>query len=643
MGLRAKLLSTFIGIILCLIGFTQYFSLTRTSDFQTERISAQLRLTESRFNQKFEEERAFNERLVSTITSDQKYRSFLQQIRDNFYIFAEEIAQDTKADIVFITDEDLSVRGINTTPENVESGDYQKSIEALAESEQISVILEEILDNGEAVSRVVALERRLLNTANVPLKESLSDDYALGVVTAGVIIDDTWVLNFLGEEITGVDIVFYSGDFPAASNVSSERRHIVLQAAKRATQDAANSYLINEERFIMVRGVFQNAGQPAGYIFASSFDAAMEPFVSLQKSIILIGLAALAFGLLVVLVLTNRIVWPVRMLARGTNEIVSGNYDYKVENDSKDEIGELSRAFNKMTEGLREKEQIKNLFGKYVNPAIVSDIMQDPEHLQLGGTRRVLTLLFSDIEGFTTISEGMDAEELVGLLNEYLGAMSDEISAANGILDKYLGDGIMAFWGPPFNKDNHAFGACQAALGMQGKLEELRTGWRQRGLPAFRVRIGIATGDVIVGNIGSEQAQDYTCIGDTVNLSSRLEGVNKFYGTTIIIDEDTLNMVQEDIRVRELDTVQVKGREGGTRIFELLSMAGASMTTDQKNGYAVALEFFRAGDFKSALQKFEELANKYEDTPSMKMAIRCRAYIKTPPADWKGIHELTVK
>ncbi len=643
MGLRAKLLATFIGIIFCLIGFTQYFSLTRTSDFQTERISAQLRLTESRFNQKFEDERAFNEKLVTTITSDQKYRSFLQQIRDNFYIFAEEIALDTQASLVFITDEELAVRGVDNPPDGITDDDYLERIEALAESDQISGILEDILDNGEAISRVVALEGMLLNTANVPLKESLNDDYALGVVTAGVIIDDIWVSNFLGQEISKVDIVFYSGEDPVASNISLERRQRVLDAANRATQRKEYSYLLDEERFILVRGVFEDAGQQAGYIFASSFDAAMAPFLSLQKTIIMIGIGALALGLLVVMVLTNRIVFPVRLLARGTNEVVAGNYDYKVENESKDEIGELSRAFNKMTEGLREKEQIKNLFGKYVNPAIVSDIMQDPEHLQLGGTRRVLTLLFSDIEGFTTISEGMDAEQLVGLLNEYLGAMSDEISSANGILDKYLGDGIMAFWGPPFNKDNHAFGACVAALGMQGKLDELRASWAVRGLPSIRIRIGIATGDVIVGNIGSEQAQDYTCIGDTVNLSSRLEGVNKQYGTGIIIDEDTLNMAADDILVRELDTVQVKGREEGTRIFELLGISGDPVADDLIEGYTQALAHYRAGDFKCALEIFEKLTKKHDDAASMQMAARCRICLKTPPVNWNGIHEMTVK
>jgi class 3 adenylate cyclase/sensor domain CHASE-containing protein len=643
MGLRTKLLTTFIGIILCLLGFTQYISLTRTSEFQTERINAQLRLTESRFNQKFENERAFNEKLVSTITSDQKYRSFLQQIRDNFYIFAEEIAADTQANIVFIIDEELSVRGVNAAPDNVDVDDYMQEIEDLAESDEIADILEEILDNGEAISRVVALDGTLLNTANVPLKESLRDDYALGVVTVGVIIDDEWVLNFLGEEISGVDIVFYSADAPVASNISDQRRQRVLKAANEATQSADNSFLINEERFIMVRGSFESAGQPAGYIFASSLDAAMKPFLSLQNTIIMIGLAALAMGLLVVLVLTNRIVFPVRLLVQGTNEVVAGNYDFKVENNSKDEIGVLSRAFNKMTEGLREKEQIKNLFGKYVNPAIVADIMQDPDNLQLGGTRKVQTLLFSDIEGFTTISEGMNAEQLVGFLNEYLGAMSDEISSANGILDKYLGDGIMAFWGPPFNKDNHAFGACLAALGMQGKLVELCADWSTRDLPSIRVRIGIATGDVIVGNIGSEQAQDYTCIGDTVNLSSRLEGVNKYYGTSIIIDEKTLAMVEGQVVVRELDTVQVKGRTSGTRIFELIGLSDDLVDEVMIERYGVALAFFRAGDFMNAEKEFAGLVDNHEDIASLKMAERCRNYMENPPENWNGIQEMTDK
>jgi len=220
--------------------------------------------------------------------------------------------------------------------------------------------------------------------------------------------------------------------------------------------------------------------------------------------------------------------------------------------------------------------------------------------------------------------------------------MAGELTACDGILDKYLGDGIMAFWGPPLTEGNHARLACDAALGMQLKLADMRRDWQARGLPPIHARIGVATGEVIVGNIGCEQAQDYTCIGDTVNLSSRLEGVNKVYGTRIIIDEATLDMVNDHFKVRELDTVRVKGRDGGTRIFELQGFASSAVSKPEDNfrRYADALALYRAGGFTDALKGFQSIK---DDPPASIMAEACRHLIEQPPENWDGIRTLTEK
>ena len=647
MGLRSKLFSVFVGIILCLLGFTLYFSHTRTRGFEIERITQQLRLTETRFRQRFENERAFNRKLLATITSDQKYRSFLQQIRDNFYSFAEEIALDSGADLVIITDEDHALRGLNPPPNGVPMAQFQTRASEMLKTPVLKGLLGGILETGKPVSRVLVLAGRLINSVHMPLKESVKDDYALGVVSAGVTIDDAWVTALLGRDKQTVEVVFFAGDGPVAANVGPARGRAILKAAAtradRINMDV-EAYRLDGENHLLIRGAFADAGGPAGFVFTASLDAAMAPFVALQWKIFMIGLGALAVGLVVVLVLTNRIVFPVRLLVKGTSEVMGGNYDYKVENKSKDEVGQLARAFNHMVDGLKEKEQIRNLFGKYVHPAIIGDIMKDPENLQLGGTRRMQSLLFSDIEGFTTISEGLDAEQLVAFLNEYLGAMSAEISSGDGILDKYLGDGIMAFWGPPFSEDNFALKAVITALGMQGRLAELRPGWQARGLPAINMRVGVATGEVIVGNIGSEQAQDYTCIGDTVNLASRLEGVNKHYRTRILIDDETRRLAGDAIVVRELDTVQVKGREEGTPIFEVLGMAGdAAAAATLLDGYAVALAQYRQGDFTAAARAFDGLTGEFDDGASRVMAMRAQTFVANPPVDWTGIYSLLEK
>lgn len=641
MGLRGKIFTAFFTILALLLGGTIHYTNSQTTEFQTAQITGQLRSTKIRFEKKFESERANLLKLVRTITSDQKYRSFLQQVKDNYFSFAEEIILDTNADMVFVVDEDMIVRGASSPSKGskLKRDEYLATILEHVEETHVDDLLGEILETGKNTSRVLTFGRDLLNTVHVPLKESLSDDYALGVVSVGIIIDDEWVNDLLKDEGSDIHVIFYIDGRPVAANAPEDLSWAFLKAARGGGDE---SFVFEKERYIGLKGAFERAGRPAGYLFVASLDKAMAPFVSLQWKIFALGVAALVFGLVVILFLTNRIVFPIRMLVRGTKEILDGNYDYTVENKSRDEVGQLARAFNSMTGGLKEKEQIRSLFGKYVHPSIVSNIMENPGNLQQEGTRRIQTLLFSDIQGFTTISEGMDAEHLVGFLNEYLGAMAGELTACDGILDKYLGDGIMAFWGPPLTEGNHARLACDAALGMQLKLADMRRDWQARGLPPIHARIGVATGEVIVGNIGSEQAQDYTCIGDTVNLSSRLEGVNKVYGTRIIIDEATLDMVNDHFKVRELDTVRVKGRDGGTRIFELQGFASSAVSKPEDNfrRYADALALYRAGGFTDALKGFQSIK---DDPPASIMAEACRHLIEQPPENWDGIRTLTEK
>ncbi|MEE8352141.1 MAG: adenylate/guanylate cyclase domain-containing protein [Rhodospirillales bacterium] len=644
-GLRTKIFSAFFVVVALLLGFTLYFMNSQTTRFELERIYGALKETQQRFEDKFETERMATQKLVSTITSDQKYRSFLQQIRDNFYSFAQEIALDTGADLVFIIDEELEVRGsfgkAGQKPGKAQVAKYFTQAESLLEKEHVVSMLEGVLDSGKAVSRVIVAGAQLMNSVSVPLKESLNDDYALGVVSVGSNINDNWVTQLLGEEGQAIAAVFHVGGAAVASNVSKDERSSILAAADASV--SAEGFELVGERFIMLRGSFENAGAPAGYVLAGSLDKAMAPFVDMQWKIFYAGLFLLVGGLGIMLFISNRIVFPIRLLVRGTEEVVSGNYDYRVDVRTRDEVGHLAGAFNTMTEGLQEKEQIRNLFGKYVHPTIIGDLMNNPDELSLGGHRRLQTLLFSDIAGFTSISENMNAEELVAFLNDYLGAMTEELAAWEGILDKYLGDGIMAFFGPPFTKENHALQACRAALSMQARLAEMREGWRAQGLPPLETRIGLATGDVIVGNIGSEQSQNYTCIGDTVNLSSRLEAVNKFYGTRIIISGDTLELAGDGVCVRELDRIQVKGREEGTRIFELVGYSGEVMDDVLKKigQYEKALALYGDGDFAAAADAFE--ANAKDDTASRTMAERCRTFVDDPPGSWNGVFAMESK
>lgn len=292
-----------------------------------------------------------------------------------------------------------------------------------------------------------------------------------------------------------------------------------------------------------------------------------------------------------------------------------------------------------MLKGLREKKYIQETFGKYVHPSIVADILSNPEKIQPGGKRNYQSVLFCDVANFTSFSESMAPEALIKLLNEYLGAMTEEISNTNGILDKYIGDAIMAFWGPPFTPGNHSLLACQAAINMQSILQTLRGQWLSRGLPEIKMRVGIATGHMIVGNIGSDKNLEYTCIGDTVNYSSRLEGINKVYGTDIIIDIATKKNVEHDLLLRELDTIQVKGRSQGSQIFEVVAEK-KNASEDQKQlteDYESGLELYRKEEFDLAEKAFTTIYKAANDLASKTMSDRCKSYIVSPPENWNGI------
>ncbi len=224
---------------------------------------------------------------------------------------------------------------------------------------------------------------------------------------------------------------------------------------------------------------------------------------------------------------------------------------------------------------LTEEENVKyirNTFSKFVSQDVVNELLKDPNKIALGGARREITVFFSDVRGFTTLSEALTPEELVQLLNEYLSVMTDIIIELKGTIDKYMGDAIMAFWGAPVPLEEHAYYACVASVKQVLKLKELQENWKQRNLPSIDIGIGLNTGPAVVGNMGSSHRMDYTCMGDTVNLGSRLEGSNKMYGTKIIMSEYTYERVKDKVYARELDLVQVKGKTHPVRIYELLGL-----------------------------------------------------------------------
>ena len=328
-------------------------------------------------------------------------------------------------------------------------------------------------------------------------------------------------------------------------------------------------------------------------------------------TIVVTALAA-ALGLLFAILVSGGITRPVRLLLEGTREVEAGHLDRSIEVITRDEIGQLSAAFNRMIEQLRHKERIRETFGRYIDPRVVEGLINQPKLAAAEGQRRVMTIMFCDMKGFTTLSEGMTPQGLVKVMNRYLSTMSEPIRRHGGVIDKYIGDAIMAYWGPPFveETDEGQF-ACLAASEMIKRIAPLREEVTEllgvRVIPTeCDVRIGVATGEALVGSIGSEIMMNYTVMGDTVNLAARLEAANKLYGSRSLIAAATVAKTDDTIQFREIDRLMAAGQTQPQAVFELLGRKD-ELTPKQdslRTRYADGLLAYRAQRWEQARAAF---------------------------------------
>lgn len=370
---------------------------------------------------------------------------------------------------------------------------------------------------------------------------------------------------------------------------------------------------------------------------------------------VLVTAIAILLGLVFAAILTRSLVRPVRALRDGTRAVESGDLTRDIPVTTNDEIADLTRSFNHMLDGLRASGRTRAMFGKYVDPRVVEVMLADTEGdrtLVAGETKRA-TVFFSDIVGFTPIGERLSSVGLVRLINEYLSLASAPIVENGGVIDKYIGDEVMAFWCAPFvTPGDEAVLACRAALAQFTQLDLLRqrlpdvTGLR-KDLPEVNIRIGLASGEALVGSIGSDYARNFTAMGDTVNLGSRLEGANRVYGTRILICEQTRNAAGAEFETREVDRITVAGRDEPMRVFELLSAAGDLSKERQaaRAAYDAALTDYRARDWAAAEERFREcLSHDPFDAPARVFLERIAHLRTAPPADdWDGVWRLTTK
>lgn len=389
--------------------------------------------------------------------------------------------------------------------------------------------------------------------------------------------------------------------------------------------------------------------------FYQTVNAIVVRMVVITAAVLLLASALLVF-------FTRYLTAPLERVVGAMNTITAHNdLSSRVEVEFNDEIGRLAHTFNIMMGQLesayaqakeyalnavlakKSEQKIRNIFQKYVPKDIIDSIFANPESM-LRGDNRTLAIIFTDIRGFTTISESFRPDELVTALNRYFTMLVDIIVERGGIVDKYIGDAVMAFFGAPVSRGNDAAAALDAALAMNEAIERFNSEQTAGGRPPFITGIGINYGEVTVGNIGSEKKMDYTVIGDMVNLASRLEGLTKYYKEPLVISDSVYARVKDRFPCRLIDTVMVKGKTSGERVYT----ARAALTVTERRAWDVharAMDAFYARDFKGAVALFRstlELLPK--DYTAQRLLERARAYQETPPpADWNGTEVMTMK
>ena len=327
---------------------------------------------------------------------------------------------------------------------------------------------------------------------------------------------------------------------------------------------------VGRERFVSYSLPLFAEGGTAGVLLQRSLDKELAPYLSVERTYLLLALTGLLISIGVGIWIARSVSEPVLQLAEGTRKIAEGDYSQRIDVRTKDEVGLLATAFNQMSQGLAERDQVRDLLGKVVSPAVATELLR--KDLTLGGEEREVTILFSDLRSFTSMSEARSPQEMLGILNRYFTRMSGIVETHGGVVDKYVGDALMALFGAPLALTDHVDRALETALDMIDALDELNRQWQAQGRHPLRVGIGINTDIVVAGNMGSQTRLNYTVIGDGVNLASRLEELTKTpeYDARIIISSSTLKRAKKSYRTRRLGEVAVKGRKEATEIYALL-------------------------------------------------------------------------
>ena len=487
-------------------------------------------------------------------------------------------------------------------------------------------LLEQALKSDTGEARDIALVGSVpYQLVAVPLYAP--DPVAMVVLGFGV---DLALAEGLKRDTNNTEIALLFDQSAAASVLVA----CTLDAARCAALQARNAH---------ANGVLDVAGEPyltsvlrlgggadGGLaLLQRSVDAELADYYALRNRLLTIFAISLVLALVAAAGFSRLVTRPVSLLVQGVRRITAGDYTARVELAQRDELGQLADSFNHMSEGLAERDRVRNLLGKVVSPQIADELMN--RRIELGGEELEATILFSDVRDFTRISESLAPQQVISLLNDYLTEMNAIIEAHHGVVDKYIGDAIMALYGAPLPHADSAGNALRSALDMLDAMDGINAKRRQRGDVEIEIGIGINTGTVVAGNMGSMSRLNYTVLGDAVNLASRLEGLCKFYGVPTIAASTTVTAA-EDIVYRELDRVRVKGRSEPVTLVQPLRSLPPEQPTFER-----ALAAYRARSWQEAYETFAGLQRDVDDTLYAVYAERCHQFMQRPPAaDWDG-------
>ena len=435
--------------------------------------------------------------------------------------------------------------------------------------------LHEAIETAESTTGIAEIDGTLFQLVVVPV---LAPD-VIGYLVLGHAIDDTLAARLKDDTSTHVSFLTTERLF-ASSWAAAPREQFVPTGEFRAKllgappADRLRLLTIGGSRFLsLVVPMDAHMSKPLYALVQGSYDEALAPLRALTWQIVAIGATALALALLVCVGLAGGIIGPIRTLVTGMHEVLRGNLRYRSRIERQDEIGFLARSFNEMVDGLEEREHVKDTFGRFVSRDVAEAVLAG--RVPLEGEKREVSILFQDIRGFTALSEKLDPATLLNVLNRFFTEVVGAVEAEGGVVKQFTGDGVMALFGAPQARADHAPRAVRAALGIVARLERLNVVLEEKGFPFLTIGIGIHTGEVVAGLIGPDERVEYGVVGEAVNLAARVESLTKDVGTTILVSGEIAARLGAEFQLGRTEVLPVKGKTEPVQVVEILAPASA--------------------------------------------------------------------